>query len=128
MKKKTEKGTTKEALFDPETGKFRRNKLLVVGKTLEEVDHNMVNAIVAGIETAISAVLNAPDRQQILNEWFTVHEDRVLDEDFFKIIQEEPSMLGSTFAQEKIERWRNELNPNHALTTKLLIYKYCNYP
>jgi hypothetical protein len=120
MEKKTKEDTTEEALFDPTTGKFRRKKLLVTGKTIEEADHNLVNAIVAGLETAMrdentrNTILNAPDRQQILNEWFTVHEDRVPDEEFFKIIQEEPSMLGSTFAQEKIERWRNELNLQHA--------------
>jgi hypothetical protein len=124
MEKKTKKDITEQELFDPKTGKFRRVGLLAVGETPEDAEHNLMNTIIVGLKTALqdedtrNALLNGPDRQQILNKLFRVHEDRVLDEDFFKFIQEEPSMLGSTFAQEKIERWRRELNADDVTAFK----------
>lgn len=116
MKKNKDGPEAKGVLIDPKTGQFRNVKPVFTGKTLEEADRNSWSFILSELETTMkdenarNALLNGPDRQQILDEWYTAHEDRVPDEEFFKIIQEEPCMLGSTFAQEKIERWRNELN------------------
>lgn len=115
MEKKKKIKPHGESLFDAEISGIEQFDLMATGNTIEEADANLTNAIVKDFlsnKQAIKTILDAPDRKQVLWELLKAPEDRVPDEDFFKFIQEEPQLLGSRFAQEKIYRWRRELLEN----------------
>lgn len=89
--------------------KFIEESFTVPADHADEAWYHARGRALAENKDLIRFLLSQPDKDQVRAQWMQKSDAEVTDDRFFMMIEKDPAYLGSRFAQEKIERWQNEM-------------------